>query len=285
MKMKYILPAGLLALLAVACQKEIDWGTGNLTPSQRLIRIKSKSGTTDSTQVDYSYDASGRLIREKTIGVAGGTSADNDLLINRNSTGVIVSSVQKSAALVLLGVDSIVTRFNFNSGTSRYTSSVFATTIMGFTVNDSAVYSYDAGGRISSDAHYLQTTGLPIPLPPVLALKNNYYYSSNGAKLDSVMQEAVSAPGGPLSPVASQKYTYDAKLSPLVIVNEAILLNRTGLYSSNNPTKTVVSNTISPGNDFTLDNVYIYNSSNTPDSLYSTRSPGGTMTASRYFYQ
>lgn len=283
--MKYILPAGLLALLAVACQKEIDWGTGNLTPSQRLIRIKSKSGTTDSTQVDYSYDASGRLIREKTIGVAGGTSADNDLLINRNSTGVIVSSVQKSAALVLLGVDSIVTRFNFNSGTSRYTSSVFATTIMGFTVNDSAVYSYDAGGRISSDAHYLQTTGLPIPLPPVLALKNNYYYSSNGAKLDSVMQEAVSAPGGPLSPVASQKYTYDAKLSPLVIVNEAILLNRTGLYSSNNPTKTVVSNTISPGNDFTLDNVYIYNSSNTPDSLYSTRSPGGTMTASRYFYQ
>ncbi len=285
MKMKFILPAGLLVLLVISCQKEIDWGTGTVTASARLIKVKSKSGATDSTQVDYSYDASGRLVREKTIGVAAGTSVDNDLLITRNSAGVITKAVQKSSALILLGVDSIVTRYNYNSGTSRYTSSVFGTTIMGFTINDSAVYTYDAGGRITSDAHYLQTTGLPIPLPPMLALKNNYYYSSNGANLDSVMQEAVSAPGGPLSPVALQKYTFDTKLSPLVIVNEAILLNRTGLYSNANPTKTVVTNTVAPGNDFTLDNVYIYNSSNKPDSLFSTRSPGGTMTASKYFYQ
>lgn len=274
----------MLALLFAACQKEIDWGLGN-GPTLRLVSIKSKSGTTDSSQVDYSYDASGRLVREKTTGFAAGTSVDNDLVINRNGAGVITTTIQKSSALILLGIDSILTRFNYNNGISRYTSSVFSTTIAGFTVLDSAVYSYDAAGRITSDEHFLQTTGLPIPLPPILALRNNYYYSANGTNLDSVKQEAVTVPGGPLSPASAQVYTYDAKVNPLIILHEAILLNRPGLFSSRNATRTVVTNTVVPGNDFTLDNVYIYNSSNKPDSSYSTRNPGATVTASKYFYQ
>ncbi len=284
MKVKIIFAATFLLIAVVACQKEIDWGTGN-GPDLRLVSIKSKTGATDSTQVDYSYDASGRLVREKTTGFAGGVSVDNDLVIKRNAQGVITYTVQKSSALLLLGIDSIETRFNYNTGTFQYISSVFSTTIAGFTVLDSAVYTYDAGGRISSDAHYLQTTGLPIPLPPMLALKNNYYYSPNSAKLDSVIQEAVTAPGGPLTPAAAQKYTYDTKVNPLIIRQEAILLNRAGLFSANNPTRTVVTNSIAPGNDFTLDNVYIYNSRNKPDSSYATRNPGATLTASKYFYQ
>lgn len=285
MKIQHLLPAAIAALFMVSCQKEIDWGLGGGAASTRLVSIQSKSGPADSTRVDYSYDAGGRLIREKTTGVAAGNSADNDLVISRNAAGIITKTVQKSSALILVGVDSLVTRYNYNSGTSRYTSSIFSTTIMGFTILDSAVYTYDASGRISKDEHYLQTTGLPIPLPPILALRNNYTYSTNGKDLISISQDAPSTPGGPLAPVSAQVFTYDIKVNPLVILQEAILLNRPGLFSAGNMTKTVVTNTISPANSFTLDNTYIYNSQSKPDSSYSTRNPGATITASKYFYQ
>jgi len=276
----------LLTVVFLSCQKEIDWGTGGggTVVTTTLVQIKSKTGT-DTTQTDYTYDASGRLIQEKTTGTAAGLDLGTELLIKRNSSGIITSTVQKAAALILTGIDSIETRFNYNTGTSRYTSSVFRLTIPGFTVLDSAVYSYDAGGRITSDAHYLQTTGLPIPLPPILALRNNYTYSSSGANLVGILQEAIAALGGPLSPVSTQAFTYDNKVNPLVILNEAIITSRTGLYNANNATKTSLANTIDPTQDFTMDYTYTYNTNNKPDSSYGTRTPGGALTATKYFYR
>lgn len=272
-------------LFFVSCQKEIDWGLGGGTTSNPLlVKIKSQTGT-DTTQLEYYYDASKRIIREKTTGMSGGTNLDNDLIIKRNSSGILTTIVQKAAALLAAGIDSIETRFNYNTTTSKYSSSVFQLTIAGITVTDSAVYSYNAGGRITDDAHYLQVSGLPIPIPPVLSLKNYYIYSASGSNLDSVKQDAATTPGGPLSPVSSQAYTYDNKTNPLIILNEAVLLARTGLYNTNNATKTSVANTITPANDFTMDYTYKYNSAGKPDSAYGTRTPGGAVTATKYFYQ
>lgn len=285
MKKRILIPAGLFVLLFVSCQKEIDWGINGTVTNQKLIRIKSSTGTTDTTQIDYTYDASGRLIKEKTTGIGGGIDLGNELVINRNASGIITTTVQKAAALIATGIDSIVTRVYYNTGSSRYTAAAFDISIPGFSATDSVVYTYDANGRITGDAHYLQLTGIPIPLPPVLALKNNYTYSANGTNLLTIEQEATTTPGGPLSPVSLQVFTFDTKTNPLIILNEAIVTNRTGLYNLNNPTKTVVTNTISPANDFTLDITYKYNSNNKPDSSFSTRTPGGALTASKYFYQ
>ncbi|MFN8292019.1 MAG: hypothetical protein U0U70_17325 [Chitinophagaceae bacterium] len=282
-----IIPAALTLLLFIAsCQKEIDWGTGGTVISgQRLVMIKSKTGTTDTTQVEYFYDAAGRLVREKTAGVAGGMSLDNDLVIKRNGAGIITVTVQKSPALVAAGIDSVETRYNYNTGTSRYTSSVFALSIMGFSVTDSAVYTYDGAGKITKDEHYLQSAGLPIPLPPVLSARNIYDYSSDGKNLLSVSTEAAIPPSTTLSPATSQTYTMDTKVSPLIILNEAVLLIRPGLFSANNAIKAAVTNTADPSQDFTMDYVIKYNSSNKPDSSYGTRSPGGAVTATKYYYQ
>jgi YD repeat-containing protein len=279
-----IILAFLFLLALIACQKEIDWSTGGGGITEKLIKIKSQTGA-DTAQVDYTYDASGRLIREKTTGVMGATNLDNDLIINRNSAGIIITTVQKAAALVLLGVDSIVTRFNYNTGTSKYTSAVFNLPVPGFPVTDSAVYTYDASGRITADEHYLQVGGLPIPLPPVLALKNTYTYTADGKNLVHVAQDAATAPGGPLSPATAQAFTYDTRINPLIILQEAVLLNRTGLYSANNTTKVAVTNTIDPSQNFTMDYTFKYSSNNKPDSSYGTRTPGGAITATKYFYQ
>jgi hypothetical protein len=273
--------AVLFVLVFVSCQKEIDWRLGG-SGSQTLYRIKSTTGT-DTTQIDYSYDAAKRLIREKTAGITGGQNLDNDFIINRNSAGIIITTVQKGGALIAVNIDSVVTRYNYNTSTSQYTSSVFNLSIPGLAVTDSAVYVYDASGRIIEDKHYLTIGGLPIPLPPVLALKNRYTYS--GSNLTILSQDAANTPGGPLSPVSSQAFTYDVKTNPLIIGNEGVLLVRTGLYNANNVTKAVVANVINPTQDFTMDYTYKYNSYSKPDSSYGTRTPGGTMTATKYFYQ
>lgn len=284
--MKKLLAGSILclALFLYSCQKEIDWGLGNNANSKLLVKIKSQTGT-DTTQIDYYYDANKKIIREKTTGVAAGNSLDNDLFINRNASGIITTTVQKAAALIAVGIDSVVTRFNYDAGASKYTSSVFDLAIPGFAVTDSAVYTYDAGGRISSDAHYLLIGGLPIPLPPVLALKNYYIYSASGNNLDSIRQEAATTPGGPLSLVSTQAFKFDIRTNPLIIKNEAILTGRTGLYNANNSTKVSVANVIDPTQDFTMDYTYKYNSANKPDSSTGTRLPGGAITITKYYYQ
>ncbi len=272
----------LSVIVMSSCQKEIDWGTisGGATVNQLLVKIISKTGS-DSTVVTYSYDSQKRLIKETTSGVSGGTVVDNELKINRNIAGIILNSIQKSPALVSAGIDSVVTIYYYNAAASVYTSSSFKIGISGFTVTDSAVYSYDPTGKITSDIHYLKT-GI---LPPIQVLKNQYTYSPNGINLIGLDQLAASTPGGPLSPVSSQTYSFDLKSNPLIIKNEAILLVRPGLFNANNNVKLVLNSTASPAANFTQDYVYIYNSSNKPDSSYATRTPGGTITASKYIYQ
>ncbi len=278
--------AALLIIFLVSCQKEIDWGfpRPGVTVSQLLIKIKSKTGT-DTTQLDYTYDASKRLIREKTTGMSGGTNLDNDLFIKRNSSGIIINTVQKAAALLAAGIDSIETRFNYDVATSKYTSSVFQLAIPGLTILDSAVYTYDGSGKISKDEHWLLITGLPIPLPPTRIARNNYTYSADGKNLLGVATDAAIPPATTLSPATAGAYTVDAKVNPLIILNEAVLLSRVGLFNANNSTKAVVTNSINPTQDFTMDYTYKYNTANKPDSSTGTRTPGGTLTAAKYYYQ
>ncbi len=286
MKKNFILPV-LLAIVLFSCQKEIDWGTGSGggTADQMLYRIKSKTGTTDSTQIDYFFDANKRIIRELTNGIGSGQDLNNELTITRNSSGIITKTVQKAAALLAAGIDSVVTMYNYSTATSKYTSSVFQLGIPGFTVLDSAVFTYDASGKISKDEHYLQITGLPIPLPPTLIARNTYTYSADGKNLLGVATDAAIPPSTTLSPATAQTYSVDTKINPLIILNEAVLLGRAGLFNANNSTKAVVTNTIDPTRDFAMDYTFKYNSSNKPDSSYGTRTPGGAVTAAKYFYQ
>ncbi|MFM2138368.1 MAG: hypothetical protein RJA57_675 [Bacteroidota bacterium] len=281
---KILIAAAFGLLLLAACQKEIDWGTNAGATPDRLYRTRSQTGT-DTSQTDYSYDANGRLVRIKTAGMSGGQDLSNELTITRDAAGIILSTTQKAAALLMAGIDSLVIRYNYNTATTRYTSSVFNLNIPGFNVKDSTLYSYDAAGRISKDEHYLQVSGLPIPLPPILALRNTYYYSSSGANIDSVLRETTANPGDPLTPTASQSYTYDTKVNPLILTKEAVLLNQVDLYNANNPTRSRTRTFTGPGADVVTDYTYRYNAINKPDSSYGIPTPGGDTTRTKFFYQ
>lgn len=278
--MKIVFVLSMFLVLVTACQKEIDWGLAN-EQNKLLIRIGSKTGT-DSSTVFYNYNTAKLLIGEKTVGLSGTTNLDNDLKIYRLSSGVIERTVLTSVTLAASGVDSIVTRYNYNATTSRYTSAVFSVNIMGLDITDSTLFTYDGSGRISMDEHYTRITGFPLPL---LTLRNAYTYSADGLNLVSVQQSAPQTIGGPLTPVSTQTFTYDTRKSPLVLKNEAILLLRPNLYSAQNSTRTTLANTLDPTADFNLDVTYRYNTASKPDSSFSTRTPGGEQTTSKYFYQ
>ena len=271
----------LMVLIFVSCQKEIDWGLGGGGAVDKLlVKIISKTGL-DSSVTTYSYNTAKQLTGENTTGLSGSTSLDTDLKIYRNKAGIIQKTVQVAAVLLANRIDSVVTRYNYNLALSRYSSAVFAVRVSGTNVVDSIVYAYDASGKIISDEHYLKAS----ILPPVLNLKNQYSYSADGLNLTALQQIASSTIGGSLSQSSLQSFTFDNKKSPLIIKQEAILLLRSGHFNAQNPIKTIVTNTSDPTADFTMDYVYKYNSAGKPDSSYATRTPGGAITASKYFYQ
>ncbi len=278
MRLKAIGIIGLLTLSIVACQKEIDWGSN--TGNQLLVKIHSTTGS-DSTIIMYAYDGFRRLIGETTVGVSAGITLDQTFVINRDASGIIISTIQKSALLLAAGVDSIKTRYYYNNGTQHYTAAAFDISIMGFGVTDSAVYTYDANGRINSDHHYI-VTGF---VPPLEIASNQYTYSANGMNVTITNLQATTFPGNPLTDISNQTFSFDTKSAPLILKNEAIILNRASLYNANNATKNVFVDAMDPTNNYTLDLTYKYNLAGKPDSSFSTRTPGGNLTASKYFYQ
>lgn len=271
--------AGLALFLLAGCQKEIDWGSG-ASANQLLVRVVARSGASDSTITTYSYNTQRKLIGEMTLAVTGGNTIQTELVLYRNTSGVITQSVQKSPDLVAAGIDSILTRFYYAN--NRYTAGVFSLNVAGLSFTDSAVYTYDANERIISDQHLLKSSLFPLPIP-ITILKNVYTYSADGKNLTKQEQSTPTTPGGPLSPASSQTYTYDAKINPLILLNEAIILNRPDWFNANNVLSNQFASATDPTQNFTIDNTYRYNASNKPDSLFSIRA--GQLTTSKFFYQ
>jgi hypothetical protein len=274
--MKKIVLAIIIASITLSsCQKEIDWGWGN--NSEKLVKVVQKSGA-DSTVITYSYNSNQKLTREITLGVSAGTSFDNDFRIARNGSGIIDSTIQKSSAFVVAGIDSIVTHYHYSA--NRYTSAVFKLSLFGFDVTDSAVYSYDGSGKIISEEHFQQLS----PLPYLKSLKVDYTYSANG-NISSVKQSSYDITTSAYVPAVTLNYTYDTKVNPLIMSTEGIVLNRNSLFGANNATKSDYIDIVDPTQNFTDDLVYIYNTNNKPATAIDTQTPAGTVSNITYYYQ
>ncbi len=268
-----------IAVLITACQKEINWANGQ-SADQLLVKVRSITGS-DSNVINYTYDAQRRLVLESTIGVSGGTSLNGTLKVNRSSSGIILTTVQKSDLLITAGVDSIVTKFYYNTANSKYTAATSLLDIGGFTITDSVTFVYDGTGKISSDKH-LFVTGL---VPPFEALSNAYSYSATGSNLLTIVTSAPTAPGLPSVPVSTQTFTYDGKTNPLILKNEGVLLLRYNFFSGNNYSKLDFVDQTDPTNNYTTNTTYKYNFTSKPDSSTSTISNTGAVTVSKYYYQ
>ncbi len=287
-KLKLIFP--LFAIFLFSCQKEIKFLNGNGgggTTGNRIVKTVSKTGA-DSVVTIYTYNSSGKLINEKSVGMSGTFDAGNEVRYYRNGSGILTRFSQINPNLVVVGIDSIVTNVYYNASSSRYTTSVFKISFMGFSITDSSVLIYDGAGKLIRADEYqnipLVTTGYE------LVAKTNYSYDAIGSitQMDIYSHDAATSTD---DLEGTYKYTYDTKSNAFDAVAmlsqkyEAIVTDHIEWVSIHNVNKFEFFDLITPANNFTFDFIFTYNSNNKPVTATGTQTPGGATQTGAFYYQ
>jgi hypothetical protein len=278
--MKNILTA-FLACLCVglfSCQKEVDdifAGNSNNSP-ELLTKIVAHSGS-DSAVVEYSYNSKNQLIAMNNYGVDAGTPISRIEKFIRNGQGIITQIITKDADLASSGIDSVISKVNYNGG--RYSSRVSVIDFFGaFIFKDSSAMSYDGTGNVVLVEEFLDL-GLGTGYEPFL--KTEYTYS--GKNIAAVKTYSYDDASAAYVEEVVETYTYDSKSAPLVLGNDAFAIGNYVLYSANNFVKYVIVSSSDPTQSETEDVTYVYNSSNKPSSATAVIQGGSTATIT-YFY-
>ena len=278
-----ILPATLsvLTILLFSCQKERDLASkensGNDATGTRLVKMVTKNGTDSAVHI-YSYNSSGKLIDMTTTGIDQGDVLFNEETIARNSKGIIQKMIFKDEQLIQSGVDSFLINVHYDENLSRYTSRV-ATIDYGFEIwRDSVIFSYDANGKMVTASNFTDNgTGTYHT-----GGKLEYTYAGDNMATAKVF----SYNSGAYEEDFTLTIEYDAKTSPLILGNEAFVIDYQGLgayYSSNNYTKQTATYPSDPADTYTT--TYTYNSTNLPATSISELQSGNDTYSSTYFYQ
>jgi len=283
----------LLALTSVilfSCQKELDSGNGGNGggggigggggSSELLIRTVAKTGS-DSVVTLYSYNANKRISNIKMNGIdETGSPVNREYRYYRTGTGILTQYSIIDADLVAVGIDSIVTIVHYNSTSSKYSSYVLRASAFGFTLLDSSVFVYDAAGKIIREDVYESPTGSGTDY--YLSGKANYTYIGNNISQLDLHDFDVS---GAETFWATNKFTYDTKLSPLHFDNESFAMGHAEWFSVNNIIGEQLSDSNGPVDDQTVTTVYTYNPSTKPKSSVITITPPTSTSNMSYYYQ
>jgi len=269
----------------VSCQKELSEQTGG-TPSNPgggntstglLAKTVSKSGS-DSTVLTFGYNSAKKLTSLNTTGISAGSAIDLTERFVRNSAGIITQTIMKSPTFAQYGIDSLVTNVHYNTSTARYTSRVTLIDLGIFSVLDSVALSYDASGKVIMEKDYVDDgSGGGYQEQS----KTEYTYSGNN--LLSVKSSSYDVTTSTYDVDYTNTYTYDSKVSPLILGNDAFAIDYTDFFSANNITKIVVDVPSDPTQNQTTTSTFTYNSSNKPATSTAVITGGQTFT-STYIY-
>lgn len=227
--MKY-LSIILLATIALAsCQKEPSFEDPNSTiPNTttslgQLVREVEVNGV-DSNIINYSYDANGRL----SLFDASGTIATMLYCrIVRNSAGLITQTIVKSDELQAIGLDSLVANFYSNASTSQYTYARYDYVLTSGTISDSIIFVY-SGANISSVVTYEKMSGSSYD--PYS--RTDYIYTGGNVISEKQYDYDLASSSWVLS--LPTTYSYDAKVNPLKLGAEGLLIGFTTSVGDNN---------------------------------------------------
>lgn len=272
----FFIPVLLLSLGILSCQKEIDFGTGNngggngSNNGGLFVKMVARSGT-DSTVSNLGYNSSKKLISMTSNGVAGGMPFDLRQTFTRNGQGIITQIITKSSDFSQLGVDSAISRVNYNSASGRYTSRITEYSFLGLTIKDSVVFVYDANGKVVTEEQFIDQ-GFGSGYEKMT--KNEYTYRGNN--IATIKSSTYDMSTSSYEVQYTQTLTYDTKAAPLILGNEAFAIGGPNWYSSNNTTKSVIVVPNNPSGNEIQDVTYVYNSFNKPVSAISVVQGGPT---------
>ncbi len=271
-------------LLLTACQKEGSLeipsgsnpgGGGNPQPAGLLTRSVYVSGT-DSSVIEYGYDAAKRLVSHKVTSID--SDEDMSIRIVRNNAGVMTQYITKGAELQSNGVDSLVTMIGFNSAQNQYTYSLTAISDAGVTYTDSSAFTYDGSGNLTVKTSYLKAG----PSPYIPYQKSEYTYASGNATSEKYY---MAGPTGNWTLEGTYNYTHDNKLNPLKLGTEAlIVLDDAGYFGNNNVSALNFVAAADPSDNFTFTITYTYNTADKPSGGTAVQMPGSESFDLKYYY-
>ena len=279
MRISYLL-LSFSTIILFSCQKEIESPTttnsgSNNNNATKLVKIVQKSGA-DSSVVTFTYNTAGKLIGFTTKEKEAGNAFENNKIIVRNSQGIIQKIIRKGTVLIQNGIDSIISNVHYDPTSQRYTSWALSYQLFGDIIRDSVELLYNTAGKVLTALAY-EDIG-------VGTYKQNtrfdYTYTGNNFKA----RKLSTLYSGTFSEDFTITEEFDSKISPLILGNEAFVLDfAVSFYSANNTTKTTVTNPSDPTDIYTI--AYTYNSANKPLTALYTLTPGNASFTYNYYYQ
>lgn len=279
---KYLLPLTLLPLLVLSCGKDLSLDTGDtpLLTADLLTKVVYYFGT-DSSQIEYSYDASKRLIGQR---YSGTLQEPSELRFVRDGSGIIIKMIRKDPALVMGGIDSLVTVLNYDITASRYASRVSRIVSSGVVFTDSVQLFYNPSGKLIREEGFIASVVLGnVPVPRA---KTEYTWSLAGNLTQINYSEADIATGGPMQQLYTFKYTHDAGKSALQLTTrDAYGIGLVDLANPNNVLKENFEDISTPTDNYTFDYSYVYNAKNKPATGVILDPSSGSTTNVKYVYK
>jgi hypothetical protein len=216
----------MLSGILVSCQKEIlDTDSGNPdngnpgnggSTTGLLVKTVSVEDNTDTLTTIYTYDNQKRLETETMDGASAGMVIHNYKKFERDANGRIKRILQYA---VQDGVasDTSINLVHYPNGSSfDYDYTLMNVSVSGFSVNDSAAYSY-SGGKMMSITDYLSS-----PLLGPIAMQTSKFeftYDGSGRVGSNKMYSSGGAPGTPLTATFNQVYSYGTAINGVYATN------------------------------------------------------------------
>lgn len=266
------------SIFLLSCQKEldetsiiIDKPTGNL-----LVKVSGEIGDS-SIQTDYTYDAMERISSLKKTLTKGRNKTISLLSYKRDTNGRITVSSEvityNSSAS-----DTLYTYIHYPDAFTNkfsYTTSNFG--IMGTSVRDSTVFTYNAVGKVISSVTYIINI-----LDSKTVINGKLEYRYDGYE-NLVEQKSFLFTRNSFTPNLIYKFIYDNSMSPLPLGNEFIFVKADGYGSKNNIRSVELTDLSNPLNNYIITKDYNINKANKPERAFEKFGSDNSYTYS-YFY-
>lgn len=278
-----------LCVFLISCQKEIDWGTGGSggsgggggsTSGDLLVKaLQITPATSDTNTITFQWDTNKRLLVYNSSGKVNSIETDIHYSISRLTDGKISKIVAISSATAGV-IDSIVYLPTYVTSSSKLAYVIDTEYSIIGQIIDSASYTYNSNGMVSSKETSTEILGFTIP-----SSKESYTYDGNGNVI-TITDYTANGVGG-YDIAATQTYTYDSHKSSVTLGEESYIVIGAANISKNNGIK-IVTNDVTGGQNYSgVFSQQQFNSNDRPtqSSLSVTPQPPGYDLKLLYYYQ
>ncbi len=288
MKPRITFLISIALIVFAACQKMVDWKIDPVTkevlgdttlnhtePSGVLTRMVAITGSENITTI-FTYDSLKHLVGERRSGTVNGTWTEVKKIYTRDTLNRIVKVT--TIKNIVGAIDTLISNVYYDENNPNFIYSACSRKEQGQVMRDSSIYVYDGNGHVGM----IKTFQKPLYSynDPVLKTRSEFAYANNNLVSSKNYRDS----SGTMVLAESTQFSYDNRVSPLKLYNEAFLTGRPEAASVNNLTKFEFIDAVSAINNTSVSTSFFYGGSGKPLSGTATAA-NGAVSQVTYFYQ